>query len=183
MTRNERKRDNRYRLMLIVSVIVWAIVCILVLQNAKSWDDGYKPVKTAVSQPYADDSWQTEEDENAQIEAALLSQAHEIQNCTVTWYTNNTCGKEPGDSAYGITYSGEQTDTHCTVAVDPGIIPLGSDVCVQYADGTAEWFRATDTGVSGAHVDIYTDDYDQAIENGAQLLTVYYIPPQEVDTD
>jgi 3D (Asp-Asp-Asp) domain-containing protein len=124
-----------------------------------------------------------EEDENAKIEAALLEKANKIENCTVTWYTNDTCGKTPDNLAYGITASGEPTHPHCTVATDTSLIPMYSDVCVEYADGTTEWFKATDTGVCGAHVDIYTDDYEQAVQNGVQLLTVYYIPPMEVDVN
>lgn len=124
-----------------------------------------------------------EDYENQKIESALLAKAHKIENCTVTWYCNSTCGKSPDNPAYGITASGEPTRPHCTVATDTSVIPMYSDVCVEYADGTTEWFKATDTGVSGAHVDIYTDDYDQAIQNGVQLLTVYYIPPVEAETD
>ena len=124
-----------------------------------------------------------EDYENQKIEAALLSKAHKIENCTVTWYCNSTCGKSPDNPAYGITASGEPTRPHCTVATDTSIIPMYSDVCVEYTDGTTEWFKATDTGVSGAHVDIYTDDYDQAIQNGVQLLNVWYIPPVEVETN
>jgi 3D (Asp-Asp-Asp) domain-containing protein len=120
-------------------------------------------------------------DENDLIETALLARAHKIENCTVTWYTNDTCEKSPDDAAYGITASGLPTVEHQTCAVDPAIIPLYSDVFVQYADGTIEQLWATDTGVSGAHVDIYTPEYGQAIQNGKQSLTVYYIPPTEVD--
>lgn len=124
-----------------------------------------------------------EDFENEKIEDALLTKATKIEDCTVTWYCNSTCGKSPDNPAYGITASGKPTRPHCTVATDTSVIPMYSDVCVEYADGTTEWFKATDTGVSGAHVDIYTDDYDQAIQNGVQLLTVYYIPPVDIETN
>lgn len=137
--------------------------------------------KPELDQYYNDAAWQTEDGEDAKIEAALLSKANRIDNCRVTWYLNSTCGKKPGDPAYGITRSGEPTYTHCTVAVDPALIPLGSDVCVQYPDGSREWFRATDTGVIGAAVDIYTDDESYAIQMGRKSLTVWYIPPVAVD--
>jgi len=47
-----------------------------------------------------------EDFENEKIEAALLECANVIEDCTVTWYTSDTCNKQPGDPAYGITYSG-----------------------------------------------------------------------------
>ena len=116
-----------------------------------------------------------EDAENEQIEAALLARSHKIDNCTVTWYTADTCGKKPGDPAYGITASGLPVVEHLTVAVDRSVIPLYSDVFVQYADGTIEQLWATDTGVNGNHIDIYTPDYDYAIQMGRQQLTVWWV--------
>ena len=120
-----------------------------------------------------------EEAENEQIEAALLSRSHKIDNCTVTWYTADTCGKKPGDPAYGITASGLPVEEHLTVAVDRSVIPLYSDVFVQYADGTIEQLWATDTGVNGNHIDIYTPDYDYAIQMGRQQLTVWWVDQED----
>ena len=113
--------------------------------------------------------------ENDKIEAALLQSANIIKDCTVTWYTADTCGKKPGDSAYGITYSGLPVVEHLTCAVDKNVIPLYADVFVQYADGTIEQLWATDTGVKGNHIDIYTPDYDYAIQCGRQSLTVWWV--------
>jgi len=122
-------------------------------------------------------------DENANIQAALLAKANVIQDCTVTWYTSDTCGKQPGDPAYGITYSGLPVVEHLTCAVDPDVIPLYSDVFVQYADGRIEQLWATDTGVTGNAVDIYTPDYDYAIQCGRQSLTVWWVAPEEASAD
>ena len=116
-----------------------------------------------------------EDAENEQIEAALLARSHKIDNCTVTWYTADTCGKKPGDPAYGITASGLPVVEHLTCAVDKSVIPLYSDVFVQYEDGTIEQLWATDTGVKGNHIDIYTPDYDYAIQMGYQKMTVWWV--------
>ena len=116
-----------------------------------------------------------EDAENEQIEAALLARSHKIENCTVTWYTEATCGKTPDNPTYGITASGLPVEEHLTVAVDRSVIPLYSDVFVQYADGTIEQLWATDTGVNGNHIDIYTPDYDYAIQMGRQQLTVWWV--------
>lgn len=83
-------------------------------------------------------------------------EVHVIEECTVTWYTEDTCGKAPGHPAYGITASGEPVEAGVTCAVDPEVIPLGSEVRVLYADGSMGTFQATDTGVKGEWVDIYT---------------------------
>jgi 3D (Asp-Asp-Asp) domain-containing protein len=117
-----------------------------------------------------------EDYENEKIEAALLQSANVIENCTVTWYTASVeeCGKDDG-----ITYSGLPVVEHLTCAVDPEVIPLYADVFVQYDDGTIEQLWATDTGVKGNHIDIYTPDYDYAIQCGRQSLTVWWVGTEE----
>lgn len=121
-----------------------------------------------------------EDFENEKIEAALLESAHEIKNCTATWYTSDTCGKQPGDPAYGITYSGLPVVDHLTCAVDKSVIPLYSDVFIQYQDGEIEQLWATDTGVTGNAVDIYTPNYDYAIQCGRQSLTVWWVKTEDI---
>lgn len=185
----KRPHDTADRLIIYVIAIILTVLFVTIRANAEiTGTSEAEQIRQVLSgsdiqdpEPVEDTEQQDYENQNTEA-AALLEHAIKIENCIVTWYTNDTCGKRPGDPAYGITASGESTATHCTIATDPNVIPMYSDVCVQYADGTTEWFKATDTGVFGAHVDIYTDDYGQAIQNGKQLLTVYYIPPMEVDT-
>ena len=115
-----------------------------------------------------------EDYENEKIEAALRQNANLIEDCTVTWYTASVeeCGKDDG-----ITYSGLPVVEGLTCAVDPNVIPLYSDVFIQYQDGTVEQLWATDTGVKGNAIDIYTPDYDCAIRCGRQSLTVWWVGP------
>lgn len=132
-----------------------------------------KPTTAVSALPVAPEP--QEDYENGKIEAALIAKANVIEGCTVTWYAAETCGKQPGDAAYGITYSGLPAVAHLTCAVDPDVIPLYADVFVQYADGTIEQLWATDTGVKGNHIDIYEPDYDTCIQNGRQSLTVWWV--------
>ena len=112
-------------------------------------------------------------------EALPLAEVHVIEECVVTWYTADTCGKTPDHPAYGITASGAPVEEGVTCAVDPEVIPLGAEVRVLYADGSVGTFRATDTGVKGKWVDIYTPDYDYAIQCGLQRLTVCWTASEE----
>ena len=61
------------------------------------------------------------------------------------------------------------------IAVDPNVIPLGSTVWVQGL-GT---FLAADTGslVRGAHLDVYSLDYAQALAWGVQERSVFVFEP------
>ena len=175
------------RLILILSVIAWAVIAVSILVtpvNADAVpteepqeDDGRIPGDDvpATERCYMTDEEIQEAFENYYIEQALLAKANKIENCTVTWYTADTCNKKPGDHAYGITASGLPVVEHLTCAVDKSVIPLYSDVFVQYEDGTIEQLWATDTGVNGNHIDIYTPDYDYAIQMGRQQLTVYWV--------
>ena len=115
----------------------------------------------------------------AEKEVEPPAEVHVIEDCTVTWYTADTCGKAPDHPAYGITASGLPVEEGVTCAVDPAVIPLGSEVRVLYADGSAGTFQATDTGVKGEWVDIYTPSYDYAVQCGLQTLTVYWTGPEE----
>lgn len=181
-------KQNLARIILILSIIAWAavlIACITIpVESAQikppdryAGNDGRLPGDDtpAFVRCYMTDLEIQEDYENYYIEQALLAKARKIENCTVTWYTDDTCGKKPGNPSYGITASGLPVVEHLTCAVDKSVIPLYSDVFVQYADGTIEQLWATDTGVKGNHIDIYTPDYDYAIQMGRQKLTVYWL--------
>lgn len=116
-------------------------------------------------------------------EARRFPWAQELGPCTVTWYTADDCNKTPDHPAYGITASGAPVRAGWTCAVDPVVIPLGSTVLVERADGTMESYHAADTGVQGRAVDIYIPDRAAALQNGRQTLTVWFLPPAgEVET-
>lgn len=183
----------------IIAAILVLIVAIVAVQDAKAAEpaDELMLSEAETTTHSEDDSKNTpvfvmnavetdvhdeiqEDFENEKIEAALLKRANVIEDCEVTWYTEATCGKTPDHPAYGVTRSGLPVEEHLTCAVDPKVIPLYSDVWVEYADGTIEHRWATDTGVYGNSLDIYTPDYDYAIQCGRQWLTVYWLPPVEV---
>ena len=180
-------KRNLARLILILATIAWAIIVVSALvtpvkadavPSGESQEDNGRIPGDDV--PATERCYMTEEEvqedfENYYILNALLAKAHRIEDCTVTWYTEATCGKTPDNPAYGITASGLPVVEHLTVAVDRSVIPLYSDVFVQYADGTIEQLWATDTGVNGNHIDIYTPDYDYAIQMGRQKLTVWWV--------
>lgn len=106
-----------------------------------------------------------ETDENALIENALLDYANEnedvLRGCTVSWY-----------SGEGATASGFPRTADTTVRVNTDVIPLLSDVCVEWPDGTREWYVATDSGEQGGAISIYIDGEKQ----GTGLATVYWVP-------
>lgn len=122
-----------------------------------------------------------EEAENELIELALLEKAHKLDNVTVTHYC--TCERCCGWST-GITASGRMATPGVSVGVDPDVIPLWSDVLVDYGDGELHYYRADDTGsgVSGAHIDLCVASHEEAVQKGVRTATAYIIAPKENPT-
>lgn len=190
MTREERRRRSQRRLMYItyllflLLLLAWLGSYLIMTVEAEPAqykaeiirDDGRLPGDDT---PATTRCYMTAEEveaaENELIMQALIAKANRIDNCTVTWYTDSTCGKTPDNPSYGITASGLPTVAELTCAVDNNVIPRYADVFVQFADGTIKQYWATDTGVKGNHVDIYEPDYDTCIQNGRQILTVWWI--------
>ena len=162
-------------------IVIMALVAAAVLSiDASSDYTGESPGQTVAEAFLEDPDAQPQEDqENAKIEAALLTKAHVIENCTVTHYAAcvECCGND-----LGITASGRKATPYVSVAVDSSVIPLGSDVLVDYGDGEINYYRADDTGsgVTGDHIDLCVGSYDEAVQMGVRTATVYWIG-QEVD--
>jgi 3D (Asp-Asp-Asp) domain-containing protein len=70
-----------------------------------------------------------------------------------------------------------------SIAVDPGVIPLGSRVYVPAyrADGYGGWFVAQDTGgaITGLHIDVYRSPPASRTDSGRYLIAqrIYVIRP------
>lgn len=124
-----------------------------------------------------------EAQEAQSVEDALLASATRIDNVTVTHYCicQKCCGKSPDHPAYGITASGRYATPYVSVAVDPSVIPLGSDVLVDYGDGVIEYYRADDTGsgVGGKHIDLCVSDHQEARNLGVRTATVYVVSQED----
>lgn len=82
------------------------------------------------------------------------------------------CGKDPDDPAYRITRSGTYATVGRTIAVDPDIIPLGTEVIIN-----GHTYIAEDTGsaINDKVIDIFFDDHQDALNFGVQYADVYII--------
>ena len=71
-----------------------------------------------------------------------------------------------------------------SIAVDPGVIPLGSRVYVPAYrhDGYGGWFIARDTGgaITGHHIDVYRSPPPSPLDSGQYLTSqrIFVIHPQ-----
>lgn len=86
--------------------------------------------------------------------------------CTEAW--DHICGN--GD---GLTATGTQITPGRTVAVDPTVIPYGTQL---YIEGIG-WRTAEDCGggVKGAHIDVAVETHDQAMSLGVNYEDVWIL--------
>jgi len=89
-----------------------------------------------------------------------------------------SCGKTPDHPEYGITYSGTRAKRG-TVAVDPGVIPLGTRLYIESLDGRADYGFAVaeDTGsaVKGNIIDLFMESESDVAAYGKRKVRVYII--------
>ena len=158
-------------LLLILIVIVGSLVCSHIWDGTKPVDELPEskalPANTAVAKAIPESQETPEE--------TLRRTANKILNCTVTYYCcelrPHICGT--GD---GITASGAPVQAGVSCAVDPGLIPLGSTVWVDYGDGELHEYIAQDVGawIVGGHIDLAVATHDEALQLGRQTATVYW---------
>ena len=189
LTREERRRRSQRRLQLtyllfLLLLLAW-LLSYTAMTVAAELPAMYKPEPATQDGSLPGDDTpalvrccltegEQEAAENELIEAALLSHAVRLDDVTVTHYC--TCSRCCGKSD-GITASGRKATPGISVAVDPSIIPLGSDVLVDYGDGELHYYRADDTGsaVKGAHIDLCMESHEAAIQAGVRTATIYFI--------
>jgi len=100
--------------------------------------------------------------------------------CTATAYdlSYESCGKNPGDPYYGITASGMKAGPG-VIAVDPSVIPLGTRLYVEAADGswTYGYCVAGDTGsgIYGNRVDLFFNTRQEVRNFGRRTANVYVL--------
>lgn len=94
---------------------------------------------------------------------------------TLTAYTAGieSTGKRPSDPGYGTTYSGSSATEGRTIAVDPGVIPIGTKV---FIDGIGVR-TAEDIGsaIRGARIDVFMNDLSQARQFGIKKNVLVYV--------
>lgn len=94
----------------------------------------------------------------------------QVKDMTATAYTSGYGGADNSTATGTAVRKG-------VVAVDKSVIPLGSKLYIQTADGSIVYGVAVaeDTGVRGNVIDLYYDTYEQCINFGRRPVTVYVL--------
>ncbi|MBO5955444.1 MAG: G5 domain-containing protein [Clostridia bacterium] len=101
-----------------------------------------------------------------------------VITANATAYDASSCGKAPSHPAYGITATGRRAG-YGIVAVDPSIIPLGTKLYIESADGSYVYGTAiaADTGgaIKGNRIDLCYNTRAEAIQFGRRQMKVYIL--------
>ncbi len=197
-TRQQRQREQAQVIfMAMMAAILLIIFTAVTVRAARMGEEPQEPSMEYQlyidAQQGAEPDWEAlaeelEEGSEAPFEeersgAALLEAGTKIENVTVSHYCicKKCCGKEPSHPAYGITASGRKAMPGTSVAVDTSVIPLGSDVLVDYGDGVIHYYRADDTGsaVKGNHIDLCMESHEAALAGGLKKATVWWVKEAE----
>jgi len=92
------------------------------------------------------------------------------------------CGKSPSSPSYGVTASGLKIvpgNNMKVIAIDPKLIPLGSEVYVEglYGANDYGYAIAADTGsaIKNLKIDLYMDTHQMALNWGVKTVRVYIL--------
>lgn len=129
------------------------------------------PMAPAVFEAEAQEPSQVNQDE--ELPLSYLGEFRITHYCAC----KECCGKDEDDPWYGITATGTVATEGRTIAVDPDVIPYGSEVAVFYDDGRICHYIAEDCGgaVDGLEVDVFIADHDRANELGVKSGSVYIV--------
>lgn len=101
-----------------------------------------------------------------------------VLSLSATAYDASSCGKVPGQRGYGITATGAVAQKGI-VAVDPSVIPLGTKLYIESADGryVYGYAVAADTGgaIKGNRIDLCFNTNSEAINFGRRAVKAYVI--------
>lgn len=120
------------------------------------------------------------EDEDERIEAALISLGEfkvthycPCEKCCGYWATIRPLDENGDPIVY--TASGTIAAQGRTIAVDPSIIPYGTEVLIRYEDGTEHTYIAEDCGgsIKENRIDVYMDSHKAALNSGVKQVEVF----------
>lgn len=134
-----------------------------------------EPLKVVETAPQEKEITAAETDENFEIEWALFQNSTQLGEFEATAYCN--CEKCCGEwSKYHSTYTGAVPQEGVTIAVDPDVIPLNSQVFVQLPNEVWHCYTAQDIGgaIKGNKIDIYFESHEDALAFGRQKVFVSY---------
>lgn len=163
-------RGQRIESFLLRGAIILCFVLVVIYVAAVSIAFGASDDKPTTGGLIATQAQETAFTEAEIIEPQLVS----LGQFRITHYCacEKCCGKTDG-----ITATGTKATEGRTIAVDPDVIPYGSEVALFYDDGRICYYVAEDCGgaIKGNDIDVFVDSHEEALELGVTGASVYLV--------
>lgn len=168
-TREQRKADESA---LFAAACLGATILLIVISilatSAQAVDSG--PEEAPIVEEY-DPAWDIPATESAVCNDVFLGEF------TITYYCacRMCCGKEESNPNYGITATGTLATEGRTVAVDPSVIPYGTEIRIIYPDGEQRTYISEDCGgaIKGNRIDVFMETHEKALKAGIKTAEVF----------
>ena len=170
VTRLDRAMDWGVLIMVTLLTVVLILTFYYILQPNNDANKPNEPtpastasvIKPSETKVDAEADWEVAFREEVSAQVDIAPERKHIGNCRLTVYT-------PTETHWGYaTATGVKSQHLMTCAVDPKVIPYGSNVIIVAKDGSELRLKAIDCGnFKGAWVDIFFDD---SVSHGIQWL-------------
>lgn len=160
-----------FLVIILCAVGLWLTVFALATQSDDSAQATAEPTTTVQAQPEAVAT-------ESAVYTGPVPEFTDLGEFTVTHYCacEKCCGEWAQSRPNGIVYtaSGAVAQAGRTIAVDPDVIPYGTEVVVRYNDGDEAVYIAEDTGgaIKGNHIDVYMASHEAALAAGIKTAEV-----------
>lgn len=169
-TRGQRKADESA---LIAAACLGATVLLIVisiLATSAQAVEASAEESSEVAEEY-NPAWDKPATESAVCNDVFLGEF------TITYYCacRMCCGKEESNPNYGITATGTLATEGRTVAVDPSVIPYGTEIRIIYPNGEQRTYISEDCGgaIKGNRIDVFMETHEKALKSGIQTAEVF----------
>lgn len=167
-----KKRRNNNKSLLPTAAFIAVFVSVLALGG-----EGYH---TTAAEPSKREGPEIKSVDDTKAECCVqvipreVATVKEIGICKVTFYC--PCQKCNGNNEK-VAKDGSALEPFVTCAVDPSVIPLGSEVFVDFGDGNVVRLEARDTGsaIKGNVIDICVNTHEQALQLGVMQASVSFV--------
>lgn len=173
--------DNK--IVKIIFPIVAFIICFIMIFiiGYRSWAkenekiiEATVPLETIELKEVVEEEPAPEEPELISLGEFKLTAYCSCQKCCGKWALNRPLDENGNEIVYGA--SGEKLIAGASIAVDPNVIPLGSEVII---NGNVYIAHDTGSAVKGNVIDVYHDNHEAAWNFGLQYAEVF----MEVDNE
>lgn len=155
------------------AVILWGTIYALAVRSDRVMPEQPEPETIAVVQ-VKPEAVATE----SAVYTGPVPEFVDLGEFVVTHYCacEKCCGEWAANRPNGIVYtaSGAVAEEGRTIAVDPDVIPYGTEVVVRYNDGNEAVYIAEDCGgaIQGNRIDVYTASHEAALTAGIKTAAV-----------